>query len=227
MTYKRKEVIGDCTLYLGDCMDILPHLEKADACLTDPPYGYTDFNITRTGGPWSKKYQRDNSINEWDFKPSKECFDMILSCSEDQIIWGGNYFTENLKNNRGFLIWHKKTISESFSMAMAEYAWISMNINAKVFHFAPQDPERAHPTQKPVALMKWCLGFLPDSETILDPFTGSGTTGVACVKLGRKFIGIELDEKYFDIACKRIEEAYLQPDMFIEAPPKPIQDKLI
>ena len=84
---------------------------------------------------------------------------------------------------------------------------------------------RVHPTQKPVALMEWCLGFLPDAKTILDPFMGSGTTGVACVKTGRAFIGIELDEGYFDIACRRIEEAYRQPDMFI-APParKPVQE---
>ena len=85
-----------------------------------------------------------------------------------------------------------------------------------------------HPTQKPVALMQWCLGFLPDATTILDPFMGSGTTGVACVKLGRKFTGIELDPDYFDIACKRIEDAYRQPDMFVEPPaPKPVQEELL
>lgn len=211
----RKEVIGDCELYLGDCMDILPSLGKVDAVVTDPPYGYKDFNITRTGGSRSKKYQRDNFINDWDFKPDQGVFDLLFRVSEDQIIWGGNYFTENLKNNRGFLVWHKKTISESFSMAMAEYAWVSMNVNAKVFHSHPRDSNRKHPTQKPLELMKWCLSFLPNSETILDPFMGSGTTGIACVKMGRKFIGIEKEPKYFDIACKRIEEAHKQPDMFI------------
>jgi DNA modification methylase len=85
---------------------------------------------------------------------------------------------------------------------------------------------RVHPTQKPVALMQWCLGFLPDARTILDPFMGSGTTGVACVKLGRRFIGIEIDESYFEIACKRIRDAYAQPDMFIEPAPKPVQTAL-
>jgi DNA modification methylase len=84
-----------------------------------------------------------------------------------------------------------------------------------------------HPTQKPVALMEWCLGFLPNAETILDPFMGSGTTGVACVKLGRKFTGIELDEGYFDIACKRIEDAYKQPDMFVAPPAKPVQEAML
>jgi DNA modification methylase len=85
----------------------------------------------------------------------------------------------------------------------------------------------AHPFQKPLAVMEWCLGFLPDAETILDPFMGSGTTGVACVNLGRKFIGIEIEPKYFDIACRRIEEAYRQPRLFVEPPPQPKQEALL
>jgi DNA modification methylase len=85
------------------------------------------------------------------------------------------------------------------------------------------DGGKEHPTQKPLQLMKWCIGFLPAAQTILDPFMGSGTTGVACVKLGRSFIGIEIDEGYFDIACERIRKAYAQPDMFIERPPEPKQ----
>jgi DNA modification methylase len=104
-------------------------------------------------------------------------------------------------------------------MADCELAWTNLDNNAKVFDWtiAATNAERiGHPTQKPLALMKWCLSFLPDAQTILDPFMGSGTTGVACIKMGRKFIGIELEEKYFDIACKRIEGAYQQPDMFIE-----------
>ena len=86
---------------------------------------------------------------------------------------------------------------------------------------------KQHPTQKPVKVMEWCLGFLPDARTILDPFMGSGTTGVACAKLGRKFIGIELEPEYFDIACKRIEDAYKQPDLFVEPPKKAEQVALI
>src|SRR5690606_15029615 len=82
---------------------------------------------------------------------------------------------------------------------------------------AEQGIERHHPTQKPVALMSWCLTHIPNAKTILDPFMGSGTTGVACVKAGRKFIGIEREPSYFDIACERIRKAYAQPDMFVEA----------
>ena len=83
-----------------------------------------------------------------------------------------------------------------------------------------------HPTQKPVELMLWCLEFFQHSNTILDPFMGSGTTGVACARLGRRFIGIEIEPKYFDIACKRIEQAYRQPDLFIERPAKPVQEAM-
>ena len=228
MGIKKEVIIGDCRLLLGDCMEIMPLLDKVDAAVTDPPYGYKDFNITRTGGSWSKKYQRDNSITDWDFKPEQGCFDLIFKKSEVAIIWGGNYFTEHLKNNRGFLIWHKKTISESFSMAMAEYAWTNINMNAKVYHSPPQDSGRKHPTQKPLALMQWCLTHLPkETVTILDPFMGSGTTLVACAKMGRKGIGIEKDEDYFNIACKRVQEAYNSPDMFIEPPKKAPQEKFI
>ena len=107
-------------------------------------------------------------------------------------------------------------------------AWCSFDANARIFS---RDPlargdyrGKQHPTQKPVALMEWCLGFLPNAETILDPFMGSGTTLVACAKMGRKGIGIELDPDYFEIACKRVEEAYRQPDLFVAPPSAPVQE---
>ena len=102
-------------------------------------------------------------------------------------------------------------------MADFEMAWCSFDHNAKRWDGTRSENGKQHPTQKPVQLMQWCLSFLPDSKLILDPFMGSGTTGVACVKEGRSFIGIELDEDYFEIACKRIQDAYDRPDMFIEA----------
>ena len=86
------------------------------------------------------------------------------------------------------------------------------------------DGGKKHPTQKPIRVMEWCLGFLPNAGTILDPFMGSGTTGVACAKLGRKFIGVEINEQYFDIACKRVQKAYDQPDLFVEPPAKAKQE---
>ena len=137
--------------------------------------------------------------------------------SQDQIIWGGNYF--GLPPSRGFLVWDKKQ-PENFSLAMCEMAWISRQQPAKMWRQSVLSYEKEHPTQKPVPLMEWCLGFVPDAVTILDPFMGSGTTGVACVNQSRRFIGIELEPKYFDIACKRIQAALDAPDMFVEQPKK-------
>ena len=143
--------------------------------------------------------------------------------SDQQIIWGGNYFTDKLPPSKGWLYWQKRMGGD---FADGELAWTSRNRALREFTFCPKGGDvvsrfalRAeHPTEKPVEVMLWCLGFLPDARTILDPFMGSGTTGVACVKLGRKFIGIEIDEKYFGIACRRIEAAYAQPDFFVEPP---------
>jgi DNA modification methylase len=102
-------------------------------------------------------------------------------------------------------------------MADCELAWCSEDANARVFDGLRSYGEKSHPTEKPIALMQWCINHLPaDTQTILDPFMGSGTTLVACAKMGRKGIGIELDPDYFNIACKRVEDAYRQPDLFIE-----------
>jgi len=126
-------------------------------------------------------------------------------------------------------VWAKNNATTTF--ASVELAWSNMEFNAK--HWigpvgCPINEKAGHPTQKPLALMKWCIGFLPeDAQTILDPFMGSGTTGVACAKLGRKFIGIELDEDYFNIACERIRKAYDQPDLFVEPPQVMKQEDLL
>jgi DNA modification methylase len=232
MKYVRKEIIGDCTLYLGDCLEVMPTLEKVDACLTDPPYGVRQAGGFSGAGGFSKPVARREYEGQWDdSRPSQEIFKLMLTVSQNQIIWGGNYFTDLLPQSSRWLWWDKCQTMPTYSDG--ELAWTSLSgVSTKKIIYnnnglQAKEKGRVHPTQKPIEVMKWCLGFLPDSETILDPFMGSGTTGVACVKLGRKFIGIELDEKYFDIACKRIEEAYRQPDMFIEPPAKIIQEKLI
>lgn len=194
--------------------------------LTDPPYGI-DYGGLLKGkgngrGGSDKNGWKSYDAPEWDKeRPTRHVFDLILSVSNYQIIWGGNYFTDYLPPTMQWLVWDKG--QRDFSLADCEFAWSDQHRAARIFEYprakALQDGKQ-HPTQKPVALMKWCLGFLPDTETILDPFMGSGTTGVACAKLGRKFIGIELDEDYFEIACERIRKAYEQPDLFIEAPIK-------
>lgn len=200
----REEIIGDCRLILGDCLEIMPTLGKVDAVVTDPPYG---IGKKMGGGSWS--YKEEMSL--WDSVANQEWVDTILALQVPSIIWGGNYF--DVPPSRGWLLWKKPYFP---SMADAEMAFTNMDMNVKVFEGNRTDGEKQHPTQKPVELMKWCLDFLPKAQTILDPFMGSGTTGVACVKLGRKFIGIEISENYFDIAVKRITEAYRQGDLFIE-----------
>jgi site-specific DNA-methyltransferase (adenine-specific)/modification methylase len=146
----------------------------------------------------------------------------VLNFCDDVIIWGGERFS--LPVRRRWLTWVKPDAAPTF--ASTEYAWTSRNAPARHFTYAvgAVNQERVgHPTQKPVALMEWCLGFLPKADTILDPFMGSGTTLVACAKLGRRGIGVEIDPDYFAIACKRVEEAYRQPDLFVERPPAPKQ----
>lgn len=206
MTYKRKEVIGKATLYLGDCMEVMPILDKVDAVVTDPPYG-----IGIANNPVRQKHEKKNWDNQ---TPVQECIDKMISIGKEQIIWGGNYF--NLPPSRGFFIWDKVQ-PENFSLAMCEFAWRSKDCNAKIFKKSVlAETGKQHPTQKPVALMKWCITHLPDdTNTILDPFMGSGSTGVAAVQMGREFIGIELDKDYFEIACKRIEDAQRQGDFFV------------
>ena len=201
----RTEVIGAATLYCGDCRDVLPTLGKVDAVVTDPPYG-----IGIAANPVRQKHARA----EWDDAPPEAAlFDAIRTMSDLQIIWGGNYFV--LPPAQGFFVWDKVQ-PEDFSLSMCEQAWTNIKTPAKLFRRHVVSFDKEHPTQKPEELMRWCLGFLPDAQTILDPFMGSGTTGVAAVTMGRRFIGIERVQSYFDIACRRIEQAQRQRDLFIE-----------
>jgi DNA modification methylase len=208
----RKEVIGDCTLYLGDCREILPLLPKVDAVVTDPPYGIGE---KMQGGTWGAAQKYDD-FRRWDVAPEAGFLSDVVSVAPRSIIWGGNYF--GLPPGRCWLAWDKCNAVPT--MADLELAWTNLDKPAKRISLPVGSHASGHPTEKPLALLRWCLGFVPDARTILDPFMGSGTTGVACVKLGRKFIGIEIEPKYFDIACKRIEKAYAQPDFFIEAEKK-------
>lgn len=213
----RVERIGDATLYLGDCRSFVGCL-AFDALVTDPPYGI-GFAAQPT------RYQRANGMaaTAWDDSAPQALVDAWRAEARESIIWGGQYF--NLPPSRGWLIWSKT--GNAPSMADVEMAWSSIDMNARSFEKSvksaslEKDLQRAaHPSQKPAALMEWCLDFVPSARTILDPFMGSGTTGVACIKLGRAFIGIERDPGYFDIACRRIDEAYRQPRLFAEPPQK-------
>jgi len=232
VTPYRQEVIGDCTLYLGDCLELLPTLGKFDAVVTDPPYGIFK-KVGGNGRMFGKDtiYSIDDSAASWDYRPDVELLLMVRDAATQYVIWGGNYFADVLGACKGPLIWNKLTGNNSY--ADAEMAWSNVAGTSRVFTHqwcgAFKDSERGeravHPTQKPVAVMQWSIGFTKGT-TVLDPFMGSGTTGVACVKLGRKFTGIEIDPNYFDIACERIRQAYKQPDMFVEKP-KPAKQEVM
>jgi DNA modification methylase len=187
-------------LHHGDCLEVMKSIpdKSIDLILTDPPYG-----IKISSNPFRQKYEK----KDWDnFTPTKEYFEEIFRVSKNQVIWGGNYFSEFLPPSRGFFIWDKVQ-PEKFSSAMVEMAWSSKQSPAKMFRQRVTAFKKYHPTTKPVNLMEWCLAFFPSAKTILDPFAGSGTTGVACKNLDRNCILIEKEQDYFDIARARIESA--------------------
>lgn len=208
-------IIGNATLYLGDCRDVLPTLGKVDAVVTDPPYGLGDKWQGGNAASKGKWKLSDGGANMgWDAAPVESVTALPDICT-DAIIWGGNYYA--LPPRRGWLLWDK--IVRQWTSGHAELAWTTLEQPVRAFNYALGElasEGKEHPTQKPLPLMKWCLGFLPDAQTILDPFMGSGTTGVAAVQMGRRFIGIEREERYFEIACRRIEDAQRQGDLFLE-----------
>jgi site-specific DNA-methyltransferase (adenine-specific) len=233
----RIETIGDATLYLGDCRDILPTLGKVDAVVTDPPYGIalnTD-NRRFSGGNVASQAKRGNNIGSANGQPilgDDAPFDpsFLLNLPGDKIVWGWNNYPDRLPRG-ACLVWLKRN-DDAFGsfLSDAELAWMSKGHGVycrRDLSNAAIANDRVHPTQKPVGLMEWCLGFLPNAHAILDPFMGSGTTGVACANLGRSFIGIEREPAYFDIACRRIAKAYEQPRLFDEPAPKPVQPSLL
>ena len=222
-----KTIIGNATLYLGDCMDILPTLDKVDAVITDPPYGI-QIGLTKNNkcGKYGKQIGDLHKSFDWDSEaPSSQMFDVIASKGNALIFWGGNYFADRLPAARGWIVWDKMN-DDFYSTSDGEVAWTNIDSRLRFFRrkqsldngFISKDPyKNVHPTQKPVHLMSWCIcEFLKKQkpQTILDPFMGSGTTGVAAVQMGLKFIGIEREPKYFEIACKRIEDAQRTFDMF-------------
>jgi site-specific DNA-methyltransferase (adenine-specific) len=195
-------IIGRATLYNADCRVVLQTERRFDAIVTDPPYGIRD-----KGGKWGKKAE-----HHWDSEAPD--ISRLIEFGVPTIVWGGNYFS--LPPSRGWLAWRKP--DRVPSAADFELAWTSLDMNARMIDhsIAATNEERVgHPTQKPLRVMRWALTFLPAIEAVLDPFMGSGTTGVAAVQAGLDFIGIEREPKYFEMACKRIEQAQRQGDMFI------------
>ena len=214
-------IIGRATLYLGDCRDILPMLGRVDAVVTDPPYGIGEAagkNASRTNLAVAKDY----GVDVWDNEPiTADLMAQIRQKGKWQVIFGGNYY--DCPAASCWLVWDKVNGENDF--ADCELAWTNLPKAVRRIRFMWNGMLRAngeergdHPTQKPVGVMRWCINHLPEpNQLILDPFMGSGTTGVAAVQMGRNFIGIEREERYFEIACRRIEDAQRQGDFFVGA----------
>lgn len=216
----RIETIGDATLYLGDCMDILPTLNKVDAVITDPPYG---LGKRMQGGTWGAKTEFKEMVIWDNSHPQIDVLINLVNLSNITVFWGGNYY--GLPPSRCWLVWDKQNAVPT--MADCEIAWTSLDANTKRFSHPVGRILNGHPSEKPLQLMKWTIEIVKADGVILDPFMGSGTTGVAAIQMGRKFIGIEREPKYFDIACQRIEQAVAQPRLFEDVKPKQEQTSLI
>lgn len=198
-------IIGRATLYLGDCRDILPTLKDVFALLTDPPYELGAEAWKPYGNGRAPQWSGGEA---WDIL-CQDGLNLAIDKSRYAIVWGGHLY--DLPRRRGWLIWDK--VARNFSGGHAELAWTDLDIPVRAFSLSRIDAhkntgdKKVHPTQKPISLMKWCLGFISEKERVLDPFMGSGTTGVAAIQMGRAFVGIERDPRYFEAACRRIREA--------------------
>lgn len=206
----RVETIGRATLYLGDCRDILPTLSRVDLVCTDPPYGIGEAaGKAKTRGKLAAAIDYGN--DDWDNAPiPPEVMAMVRDAGRWQVIFGGNYY--DCPAAKCWLVWDKVNGANDF--ADCELAWTNLPKAVRLIRYMwngmlrePGAQRGDHPTQKPLEVMRWAISHAPTSETILDPFMGSGTTGVAAVQAGKAFIGIEREERYFEAACRRIREA--------------------
>jgi DNA modification methylase len=204
------------TLYQGNGISVAWKMinegRAINAIITDPPYGiggkWQGGSNPKHG--WGKAAQQQRKRNSWDERsPSPDDFCTILSLDVPTIIWGGNYFS-SLPVSRGWLVWNKP--ERGFTLSEAELAWTNLDTVIRVCDCARSDSDREHPTQKPVKLMLWCLHQLklPKGSVILDPYMGSGTTGVACLLAGYEFIGCELDPEYFTLAKERMKKTKIR-----------------
>jgi DNA modification methylase len=237
----RVETIGDCTLYLGDCLEILPTLGKVDAVVTDPPYG---VGLGDTRGCGDNHGLRLEAYASYDdtygnfVKTIVPALNTALIMSRRGAVFSGPHIHEQRKPDAIGGVYLPAT-SARHCWGFKSFVPILLygtapDINKGSKHTAivsSEKPDRSHnphPVPKPLGWMTWLVDLSSRyNELILDPFMGSGTTGVACVKLGRRFIGIEIDPGYFEIACQRIRDAYAQGDLFRSAPrERPVQTTL-
>jgi site-specific DNA-methyltransferase (adenine-specific) len=206
---------GRIRLFNRDCMEVLPLLGVVDCVVTDPPYGIGAAKMTMGRG--SRNDTGHHKSMTWDSKPPRT-EDLLRICEgRPSIVWGGNYF--GLPASRCWLVWDKLDPNSDF--AAAELAWTNLDRVAKTFYLSRKANSLQggfHPTQKPLSLMLWCLSMIPESTVVFDPFMGSGTTGLACLRLGKRFIGIEKERPYFEAAIKRITDELNRTPLFDPAP---------
>ena len=231
MAILREERIGNQRLILGDCREIIGGL-TFDAIVSDVPYG---IGYARGAGGKGKAGHH----NKHDGKPivgDDQPFDPEPFLQWPCILWGANHYAARLPHGR-WLAWNKLGDHQPFGddFSDVEFAWQNKRAADRIFSHlwkgmltaSEKGTRRVHPTQKPVALMEWCLSFVPDAQTILDPFMGSGSTILACQRLRRNGIGVEIDPDYFEAACRRVDEAARQPDLLIpETRPQPTQEAM-
>jgi site-specific DNA-methyltransferase (adenine-specific) len=236
----REETIGDCRLILGDCREVLPTLGKVDAVVTDPPYGVSYEGSETKHGKNGFAYA---SFDDTPAAIAEICVPAVrqaVSQARSAVVTPGNANAFQYDPPRALGVIYYPSGSNSgpwgfvcsqplFFYGKDPYLMKALGRLPSAFSTTEAtDRTIEHPCPKPIGTMKWLVTRVSlEGETVLDPFMGSGTTGVACAKLGRKFIGIEIESSYFDIACRRIEAAYKQPDMFIERPAPAKQEAML
>ena len=193
------------TIYHGDCREILPRLPKVDLVLTDPPYGIDANKMTLGSG--LHKFHRGN---DWDSTRPVDVLLQLLDMNIDMAVFGGNYYTDILPVNNQWLVWHK--LNDGLSFSEAEMIWTNFAPNIRVYSKYVAGRVKVHPTEKPVEVLYWCLQY-SKGQVVLDPFFGSGSLLVACKGLSRKCIGIEIEEKYCEIAAKRCSQSVMRLDI--------------
>ena len=203
------------TIYHADCRQVLPFLPRVDLLLTDPPYGIGE-STGKNRNSSNLAETKDYGASDWDLEPPKNhLLRAMIDNANVAVLWGGNYY-EGLPPSRCWLVWDKDNTG---MRADAELAWTNRDAAVRLFkwrwngmlqeHSGDKKEARVHPTQKPTALMRWCLSLVPEAKTVLDPFMGSGTTLVAARLEGRKAIGIEISERYCEAAVKRLAQKTL------------------
>lgn len=215
MAHRVEHLAEGVTLYQGDCREVLPTLGRYDAVVTDPPYGIGKDGQKRSKGGHGGRKAYD--FMGWDKeRPDPEMFALLLDAGAKHVVWGGNYFADLFPPTGKWLVWDK---GQRINQSDGELAWTSESGALRIFEMnrvALLKEGAEHPTQKPIEVMEWSIRQIGMPKRVLDPFMGSGTTGVAAVKLGSHFTGVELEPRYFDIACRRVAEELRRPRLFTE-----------